>query len=294
MRLISTRIFLLTLAVVAPLWPARGMAQERLYVPRTDGQTTPLMLYAAVGAGSGCAPLAVISHGAGGSEGGYAYLAEAMAKLGYTTVVMGHKESGRDALRDDMQRLGLMKGVTALVADKHAEEARLLDVGAALKWAEGQCKAPFKVLLGHSMGAETVMLEAGAKNMIGVAAPPAGQERFDAYVALSPEGAGVVFPDHAWSGIRKPLLILTGTRDESLKGGPKARLEPWKDLPGAENCQWQGVIEGATHMNFAGNGVGNERVTPLVTETVASFLEGVRKKSCVVPGSTAEMKLVGK
>jgi hypothetical protein len=145
------------------------------------------------------------------------------------------------------------------------------------------------------MGAETVMLEVGAKNMIGVTSPPAGQDRFDAYVALSPEGAGIVFPEDAWSGIHKPILILTGTRDQSLKGGPRACLVPWHDLPGSdEQCQWMGVIDGATHMNFAGNGPGNERVGPTVTQTITAFLEGVHKKSCTLPPSTSQMKLQGK
>ena len=270
-------------------------AQEALTASRADGHLTPLMLYPAVGAGSGCAPLAVISHGAGGSENGYGYLAQAMSNLGYTTIVMGHRESGGAALRTDMRRYGLMPGVRALVADANAEQARLLDVGAALKWADSKCHAPFRVLLGHSMGAETVMLEAGAQNMIGVASPPAGRDRFDAYVALSPEGPGVVFPEDAWSGIKKPMLVLTGTRDQSLQGGPKARQEPWHDLPGsATHCQWMGVLDGATHMNFAGSGLGHARVEPIVTETVAEFLGGVRQGACTVPSPTDGMKLSAK
>ncbi len=111
-----------------------------------------MMLYPATGAGSGCAPLAVISHGAGGSEVGYRYLAHAMANLGYTTIVMGHRESGLAALRTDVLADGLVKGLQNLVADPTAEQARLLDVSAALKWADSQCHAPFRVLLGHSMG----------------------------------------------------------------------------------------------------------------------------------------------
>lgn len=270
-------------------------AQQPLSVPRADGHSTPLLLYPAIGAGAGCAPLAIISHGAGGSEAGYQYLAQAMAHLGYTTIVMGHRESGFAALRTDMVQDGLMPGVRALVADPNAEQARLLDVGAALKWADAQCRSPFRLLLGHSMGAETVMLEAGAKNMIGVASPPAGQDRFDAYVALSPEGSGVVFPQHAWGGIRKPMLIMTGTRDQSLQGGPKARLEPWHNLPGAaSHCQWMGVIDGASHMNFAGKFPGHEKVEPLVTNTITSFLAGVRQNACAHPAAPSEMKLQAK
>jgi len=267
-------------------------AQQHLTVPRSDGHSTPLMLYPAIGETAKCAPLAVISHGAGGSENGYRYLAEGMAQLGYTTVVMGHAKSGLDALKEDMRQYGIMQGVTELVADPNAEQARLLDVAATLQWAKARCHAPFRVLLGHSMGSETVMLEAGATNIIGVKSPPAGRDRFDAYVALSPEGPGIVFDGDSWSGIHKPILILTGTRDQSLKGGPEARLVPWHDLPGTlSHCQWQGVIDGATHMNFAGDGLGAEKVKPLVTQTIASFLDGVRQKSCNLPPAVRGLTL---
>ncbi|MDR3742065.1 MAG: hypothetical protein P4L40_23850 [Terracidiphilus sp.] len=272
-------------------------AQQHVNVPRADGHTTPLLVYTAQGAHQGCAPIAVISHGAGGSEDGYQYLARAMAQLGYTAIVMGHRESGLQALRADMRADGMLAGVRALVADPNAETARLLDVGAALAWADKQCHAPYRVLLGHSMGSETVMLEAGARNMIGVLSPPADQDRFDAYVALSPEGPGVVFPDGAWHGIRKPILILTGTRDQSLKGGPNARQIPWRNLPGSpRHCQWIGVIDGATHMNFAGSGLGHDAVEPQVTQTVAEFLSGTTHptRSCAVPASTASMALQAK
>jgi hypothetical protein len=70
-----------------------------------------------------------------------------------------------------MRTHGLIQGVTALVADPQAEQARLLDVDAALQWADSRRKPPFRALLRHSMGAETVMLEAGAKNILGITAP---------------------------------------------------------------------------------------------------------------------------
>ena len=265
--------------------------QERETAPRADGQSTPMLVYRSE-AGEPCAPLAIISHGAGGSERGYRYLAKSLARDGYTAIVLGHRESGFEALRSDMLAHGFVQGINALVSNPNAEQARLLDVGAALKWADAQCAAPFRVLLGHSMGAETVMLEAGAKNVIGVASPPAGLDRFDAYVALSPEGPGIVFPDHAWNGIRKPLLVLTGTRDQSLKGGPEARQIPWQDLPGSPGqCQWMGVIDQATHMNFAGSGMGVERVEPMVTATVTNFLAGARRPACGKPSPIAGMTL---
>jgi predicted dienelactone hydrolase len=171
----------------------------------------------------------------------------------------------------------------------------LLAVGVALAWAAGQCKSPYRVLLGHSMGSETVMLEAGAKNMIRIPYQSAGQDRFDAYVTLSPEGPGVVFPEQAWTGIRKPLLVLTGTRDQALMGGPQSRQVPWHELPGSvARCQWMGVINGASHMNFAGIGFGARRVDSLVTRTIAAFLDGARRGNCFLPPSIPTMTLQAK
>lgn len=278
----QARSLLLTLSIAAALHLS---AQEHITAPRSDGHATPLLVYKAENTTASCPPLAVISHGAGGSENGYVYLARAMANAGYTTVVMGHAESGLSALRSDILSHGVHDGVQALVENPAAESARLLDVGATLAWANTQCSAPFKVLLGHSMGSSTVMLEAGARNAIGVTSPPAGQNRFDAYVALSPEGPGVVFPEHAWSGIHRPVLILTGTRDQSLKGGSVARQIPWHELPddGKRQCVWMGVIDGATHMNFAGNGFGVRKVEPLVTLTTLAFLKDVRAGHCIAP-----------
>jgi len=280
--------------LIAALLTLPLFAQERAAAPRPDGAETPMLVYAPSAVRPGqCAPLALISHGAGGSEDGYSYLAEALSGRGFTAIVMGHRESGLGALGAEIHGEGFSHGVRALVADPNAEQARLLDVSAALKWADARCRAPFRVLLGHSMGAETVMLEAGARNMIDVASPPAGQDRFDAYVALSPEGPGLVFPAHAWRSIRKPMLVLTGTRDQSLTGAPQTRQIPWHDLPAdaPRRCHWLAVIDRAIHMNFAGNGIGADRVESLVTQTIAGFLTGVRAGNCVAPDAIPGLDL---
>ena len=270
-----------------------AIAQTETSAPRADGKQTPLMIYEPAHA-TGCPPLAIISHGAGGSDRGLAYLAQALSADGYRAIVMGHRESGLAALSADMRSARLRDGLLKLVTDKDAESDRLLDVTAALDWSEARCHAPFRVLLGHSMGAETTLLEAGAKNAIGVTSPPAGQDRFNAYVPLSPEGPGPVFPDGAWSAIRKPVLVLTGTRDQSLAGGPEARTIPWKEMnsDGTRACHWQGVITGATHMDLGGN--GNVPVQSQVTALVRSFLDGVRSGKCSAPPSTAAIKISAK
>jgi len=252
-----------------------AVAQELVQAPRKDGNETPLRVYTPNAAG--CAPLALISPGAGGSENGYKYLAEGMHDDGWRAIVMGHKESGSAALRSDMREArGIKRGLQELVNDPKAYDARLMDIAAALKWAGSSCKAPYVALLGHSMGARTVLLEAGAKTTLNIK----GLDRFDAYVALSPDGPGPMFPENAWSGIRKPVLLLTGTRDGSLDGDWHTRTIPYDSMP--SGCKWLGVIDGATHMNFAGGGVaGNtEKLTLLETK---AFLAGLRGGKCQAP-----------
>jgi predicted dienelactone hydrolase len=251
-------------------------AQQLVQVPRADGARTPLQVYAT--SNDSCAPLALISPGAGGSENGYQYLAKGMQGAGWRAIVMGHKESGAAALRSDMREAGgVKKGLRQLVDDPKAYDARLMDIAAALKWAAESCRVPYVALIGHSMGARTVMIEAGAKNKIGVK----GQDRFNAYVAMSPDGPDPVFPEDAWSGIAKPMLVLTGTRDKSMQTGDyKSRTIPYERMPAG--CKWLGVIDGGTHMNFAGVGFSGttEKLTLLETK---AFLNDLRGGKCGLP-----------
>jgi predicted dienelactone hydrolase len=252
-----------------------GVAQELVHAPRQDGAKTPLRVYSP--SVTGCAPLALITPGAGGSEDGYQYLAEGLRDDGWRAIVMGHKESGGAALRSDMRRAGGIKsGLRELVNDPAAYEARLMDIAAALKWAAATCRAPFVALLGHSMGARTVMVEAGAETTLAVK----GLDRFDAYVAMSPDGPGAMFPKNAWGGIHKPMLILTGTRDKALDGGWQTRTIPFDGLPAG--CKWLGVIDGATHMNFAGIGFAGSTEKLALLE-LKTFLDRLRAGKCGAP-----------
>lgn len=259
--------------LLAWLLPLAAGAQTAIVVVRADGTVEPVVVYEA-NAGR-CAPLALISPGAGGTEKGLAYLALALKQHGWTTLVLGHKASGPDALRADMRGAGgLQAGLLELTADRGAYDSRFLDITAALTLQSGGCRDRHTVLIGHSMGAATVMLEAGAGNRLGL---PAGKDRFDAYVALSPQGPGSIFPESAWRGIAKPVLLITGTRDQALEGGWQSRTKPFRDM--RRGCKALAVVDGATHMNFAGVGFakGAEDVT---TRLVLAFVDGVRDGRC--------------
>ena len=265
--------------------PTVAHPQQTVNFPRSDGAQTPLRVLAA--SGQSCAPLAVISPGAGGTEHGYGYLAEGLRERGYVAVVIGHKESGPSTLRHDVIHEGIHGGLKDMVTDPKLQNDRMLDLTAALTWAEKQCQHPYKVLLGHSMGSDTVMFEAGAHNKLGVK----GENRFDAYVALSPSGPGSIFSADSWSDIRKPLLVLTGSRDKGLEGTWEWRTRPYDGLP--PGCKWLGVVDGATHMNFAGVGFAG-KTKQLTITSITAFLEGARSGRCVLTSTEHGITLKSK
>ena len=250
------------------------LAQQTVTSPRVDGAQAPLRIFAP--SRQSCAPLAIISPGAGGTENGYTYLAEGLRDHGYLAVVMGHKESGPATLRKDVFHKGIHGGLKDMVTNRTLQRDRMLDLTVALDWAEKQCHPPFKVLLGHSMGSDTLMFEAGATNKLDVH----GEDRFDAYVALSPSGPGSIFSASSWRNIHKPVYVLTGTRDKGLEGTWEWRTTPFEGLP--VGCNWLGVIDGATHMNFAGVGF-SRKTEKLTVSSINTFLDDVRKRSCVLP-----------
>jgi dienelactone hydrolase len=253
------------------LLAAHAGAEETRMLTRADGASVPVRVYA-VDANT-CHGVAVISPGAGGTEKGLSYIAEALNKNGWLSVVVGHKESGPSVLRADMHGLDLKGALLKMTTDRSAYEARWMDIGAALDWARPRCGKHFSALIGHSMGAATVMLEAGAANKLNLT----GKDRFDAYVAMSPQGPGSVFPKDAWSKIGKPMLLLTGTRDDALEGGWSSRTIPYDVMPAG--CKWLGVIDNATHMNFGGEGF-SRKTEALTIHATQAFLNSLASGGC--------------
>ncbi len=246
-------------------------AEENQTLTRADGASVPVRVYGV--AADSCRGIAVISPGAGGTEKGLSYIAAALSKGGWLSIVVGHKESGPSVLRADMHGFDIRGALLTMTTDRKAYEARWMDIGAALDWAYPRCARHFSALVGHSMGAATVMLEAGAGNKLNLS----GKDRFDAYVAMSPQGPGSIFPNDAWRNISKPVLMLTGTRDDALEGGWSSRTVPYDDMPAG--CKWLGVIDGATHMNFGGKGM-SRKTEALTTHATLTFLDSLAAGSC--------------
>ncbi|VVE63945.1 alpha/beta hydrolase [Pandoraea anapnoica] len=261
-----------------PASAATGVDQR---VMRSDGAYANLHVFRPQVA---CNGVVVVSPGAGDDRDAMSWLGRALSQYGWLTVTMAHQESGRDSLRDRVRNGGLRDGLLALTTDPEAYDDRLEDAGAALRWARGQCHAGPAVLAGHSMGAVTVMIEAGAKNKLGLDS----DDRFDAYIALSPQGKGAIFPAGAWHDVRKPALLVTGTRDDPLEGKWQTRTEPFADMP--PGCHWLAVVDGATHFNFAGFGYGHGDIEAKILPLMERFLDNVRGHRCAVPTPAAGVK----
>jgi len=255
-------------ALLASLLAAMtGMARAETQGPylRADGARVEARVLEA----PGCAPLAIVSHGFGGNSKGNPQLAEGLNRAGYRVIVPSHAESGPKALIGSLGSGRPRERILDLAANPALLAAREADVTAILATEMKRCAVPFKVLAGHSMGARTVLLEAGAANRNGTK----GADRFDAYIALSPAGENsTLFPRGAMAGIRKPVFVITGTRDDGEGGGYENRLSTFEGLPPGRKRL--AVITDATHFDLGGR--RNPGVGRLIGDMTVEFIAMVR------------------
>ena len=289
MKKILTMGLLGVLCLVATI--STVFASENITIRTADGSSIPSTVYRQSGQ---CKGIAVVSPGAGGSNTGYVYLGNLLSQQGWLTVVVNHSLSDKLALDQYITQYGgITAGLEKLTTTAEAYKERTRNIHAALYWAtlereraarttrgpgRGSTSGQ-KLLIGHSMGASDVMMEAGALNNMDIK----GQDSFDAYIALSPQGLGPVFPDAAWAGINKPVLSITGTKDDDLYGATyESRLIPLREMRG--KCQWSAIIDGSTHMNFADKGLDSKATVDAVSKIIPAFLkEEAQGGFCRIP-----------
>lgn len=185
---------------------ARGRSvPARLYLPVLPaGQAKP-----------GALPLVVFSHGIGGSRDGYSYLGSYFAANGYASLHVQHVGSDRQLWFGSP--LSLVFRLTEAAQETEAVN-RVKDVKFALTrlLAEpvgGSINTQRLVAAGHSYGANTTMLLAGAQ----VSSVPyvAKDPRFSAAILISaPPFYGMGNPQNIVSSIDVPTLHITATADD--------------------------------------------------------------------------------
>ncbi len=213
---------------------------------------------------AGRAPVVLFSHGLGGSRDMGKYLGEHWVRRGYAAVFLQHPGSDAELWRGKPPG----RGMPALVSAASVENfvARIQDVGAVLDQLERwqQSESPLRGRLdmnhigmsGHSFGAITTQAISGQRFPLGAFAADA---RVKAALPMSPSppqrgGAGGAF-----SSVRIPWLVMTGTLDSSPIGNTSAaaRREVFTALPPA--FKYELVLDGAEHSAFTDRALPGDR-----------------------------------
>ena len=251
---------------------ARGRSvPARLYWP--DAQAKPL-------------PLVVFSHGLGGSRRGYRYLGEHWSANGYASLHVQHVGSDDGLwLGDPFALVSRLKQA----ADIREAVNRARDVSFALDRILDRADGPVGAAIddrriiaaGHSYGANTVLVLAGAQVRRDGRIVEARDPRIRAGIAISaPAFYGETSLQPVLGGIRVPMLHVTATGDEirvpGYGSGVTDRYAVFEAVGTPEKLL--AVFEGGSHSMFTDRPLtGGAQLNPMVKAATAelslAFLE---------------------
>lgn len=166
-------------------------------------------------------PVIVFSHGLGGSRINNPYLGNHWAQHGFVVVFVQHLGSDESVWKNVPLRE--IKSALQKAASHQAAMDRVKDIPFVIdqlqKWNRDESNALFNRLdlehlgmTGHSFGAVTTQA------MMGQVFPGGRTEtetRFDAFLPMSPSTHRTMKPQDSFGNVTKPVLCMTGTRDES-------------------------------------------------------------------------------
>jgi predicted dienelactone hydrolase len=199
-------------------------------------------------------PVALYSHGGGGTRASGAQYGEHLASHGIASIHLQHAGSDRDAFRSDPQQ------ISAAARDPRLGAPRFLDVGFVYRRLArdpgelGRRVDPARCgVYGHSFGAITTQIIAG-QFVVGfdqsLAVPG-----IKGAVALSPSPPRDGYGDAAtaFRSMLTPLYSLTGTEDDAPNGDFKApaRRIPFDRISNVD--QVLTILNGANHFTFGGD-----------------------------------------
>ena len=204
-------------------------------------------------------PVVLFSHGLGGTRDGGTVWGQAWAAAGFVVVHIQHPGSDLAAVRSTASSFSDKAGLRA-AAGAAQLLARLQDVVFVLsqiglrhaarqgRWASARPGAVG--MSGHSFGAHTTLGLAGQRypGFEGISEP-----RLASFIAFSPTVPAVGDAQHAFDRLSRPVLTLTGTRDQDVLGNgatPDRRIAVFAALPAGGKAQL--VLQDADHMTFGG------------------------------------------
>jgi len=213
----------------------------RVYLPKSDKP----------------APVILFSHGLGGSRDNNPYLGNPWAARGYVVVFVQHPGSDESVWKDvaGLQRMAAMKKAASGENFLARNQDIRVVLDALTAWniekdhpLRGRLDLEHVGMSGHSFGAVTTQAVSGQAFLRGKTTFL--EPRIDASVMLSPSPPQTGDPATAFSTIKIPCLLMTGTDDNSPIGNSTAadRLKVFPNLKQAP--AWQVVFDKATHMSF--------------------------------------------
>ena len=181
-------------------------------------RAVPAKLYLPVGSlKAGSVPMVVFSQGIGGSKDGYSYLGRYFAANGYASLHVQHVGSDRQLWRGNP--LSIVSRLSDAAQEMEALN-RVRDVQFALdriltEPVGSAINIQRLVAAGHSYGANTTLLLAGARVDVNGTTVFAKDPRFTAAILISaPPFYGLGDPQKILSGIDVPTLHITATADD--------------------------------------------------------------------------------
>lgn len=204
---------------------------------------------------AGSYPVIVFSAGFGPPSRTYVALSSYLASHGYVVMKVGHPET-----RPDVTALAeIWKGQTAEHWKNRARDLSfVIDSLAALQQQypelNGKIDATKVGISGHSYGAFSAMLLAGARTFTGATPQSYTDPRVRAALVMSPQGPGETrgLTTESWREVTIPIMYVTGSTD---RGVTEEENEAWRrqafELSPAGD-KWFVSIAGAGHYSFAG------------------------------------------
>ncbi len=231
------------------------------------------------------APLVVFSHGIGGSRMGYSYLGSHWASQGVASLHLQHVGSDRNVwFGNPLALVGRLQGAAqdseavARVHDLRFALDRVFESPAAARLDAGRI-----VAAGHSYGANTTLLAAGARVERNGSAVDLREPRLRGAIIISaPPFYGERSPQAILSGVTLPTLHITATEDiiriPGYYSGAEDRVAIFDAIGSAQKTL--AVFSGGSHSMFtdrAGTGGSelNREVKSATKELSLAFLRGV-------------------
>lgn len=236
-------------------------------------------------------PLIILSHGLGGSKDGLLPLSEFWARHGFIVIQPTHSDSMKYANAETRQQFlkGNLAGMARDWQSRPADVELILDSIEKVIAAAGMKSRPdmSKIgMSGHSFGAHTTMLLAGAE--VGLVRKQSFRDpRIKCAVMISPQGKGAQFRENSWKNCKIPMMTISGSedRDPLAKQDPEWRKDPYNySPPGNKYLVW---IDGANHgfggingrASFPNSGGRNQDMVRIVQIVSLAFWEKYLKKN---------------